>query len=107
MVEIHFLAGFQRDLFHAPIVGIQRDDGGAGQLAGELPRQFCFPRAGRSGDANNVRFHSVEGEVISVYNPTTASTRPSTVNIRASASTARPKPRAVAVVTGPIDATLT
>ena len=85
MVEVDFLALFERDFFHAAVVGIERNDGGPGQLPGKLFGQLGLPGAGRTGDADDVRSHSVVGGVISVYNPRTASTRPSTVKTRASA----------------------
>src|ERR1039458_9812874 len=105
MVEVDFPALIERNLFHAAVVGIQRNDGGPGQLPGKLFAELGLPGAGRAGDADDVRSHSVVGGVIPVYNPSTASTRPSTVNMRASAATSMPRPRAVRVVTGPMETT--
>src|SRR5271157_4348306 len=105
MVEVDFLALFEGNFFHAAVVGIERNDGGPGQLPHKLFGQLGFPGAGRTGDADDVRSHSVVGGVIPVYNPRTASTRPSTVKTRASAATWMPSPRAVRVVTGPMETT--
>src|SRR5262249_11367642 len=107
MVEVDLLPLLERDLFHSPVVGIQRNDGGPGQSLCQLPRQLGLPGAGRTRYTNNVCTHSVVGGVISVYNPTTASTSPSIVKGRASTVTATPSSRAVAEVIGPIEATRT
>ncbi len=58
MVEVHLLALFERNFFHAAVVGIERNDGGPGQLPGKLFGQLGLPGAGRTGDADDVRSHS-------------------------------------------------
>src|SRR5262249_26946813 len=79
VIEVDLLAFFERDLFHATVVRIEGNDRGAGQLAGQLPRQFRLAGAGRPGNTDDVCSHAVCGGVDLVYNPRSASTRPSTV----------------------------
>lgn len=67
------------------VIGIERDEGGSGQLAAE-------PRGGRAAPVSHIS--------------RMASTSPSTVKTRAWAATWMPRLRAVWVVTGPMETAL-
>ena len=78
-----------------------------GNLPASCRASSDLPGTGRTGNTDDVCSHSSDGGVISVYNPRTASTRPSTVKGCAWAATAIPRSRAVSVVIGPMEATRT
>src|ERR1019366_3673409 len=105
MVEVDLFPLFEGNLLHAAIVGIERNNRGPGQSLHELPCQLGFPGTGRTRNTDDVRSHYSDGGVISVYNPSTAATRPSTVKTLAWVATSTPSWRAVRVVMGPMEAT--
>src|ERR1035438_3932543 len=102
VIEVQLFTFLKRQFFPAAIVGIEGNNGGARQLLNQAPRQLRLPGAGWAGDADNVRFHACGRKTSSI-----ASTRPSMVKTRAPAATSMPRPRAVWVVTGPMETTLT
>src|ERR1035441_6264070 len=105
VVEVDLLALFEGNLLHAAIVGIEGNNRGPRQSLCELLCQLGFPGAGRTRNTNDVRSHYSDGGVISVYNPSTAATRPSTLKTLACVATSMPSWRAVTVVMGPMEAT--